>query len=46
MKTLGILVAICATLYLLNWVRIDTNRAMEACQQKHSYDTCARNLLR
>lgn len=46
MKTLGILVAICAMIYLLNWLRIDTNKTMEACQQIHSYDTCAWNILR
>lgn len=46
MKILGIIIAICATVYLLNWVREDTNKAMEACQQIHSYDTCAYNILR
>lgn len=46
MKILGIIIAICATIYLLNWVREDTNRAMEACQVNHSYDTCAWNILR
>ena len=46
MKTLGTIVAICATIYLLNWLRTDTNKSMEACQQIHSYDTCAWNILR
>ena len=46
MKTLGIIVAICATIYVLNWLRTDANKAMEACQKIHSYDTCAWNILR
>ena len=46
MKTLGIIVAICATIYLLNWLRTDANKAMEACQQTHSYNTCAWDILR
>ena len=46
MKTLGIIVAICATIYLLNWLRTDANKSMEACQTKHSYETCAWNILR
>ena len=46
MKTLGIIVAICTTIYVLNWLRTDANKAMEACQQTRSYDTCAWNILR
>ena len=46
MKTVGIIVAICATIYVLNWLRTDANKAMEACQQIHSYETCAWDILR
>ena len=46
MKTLGIIVAICATIYVLNWLRNDANKAMEACQQTRSYETCAWDILR
>ena len=46
MKTLGIIVAICATIYVLNWLRTDANKAMEAGQTKHSYETCAWYILR
>ena len=46
MKTLGIIVAICATIYVLNWLRTDANKAMEACQQTRSYETCAWYILR
>ena len=46
MKTLGIIVAICATIYVLNWLRTDTNKSMEACQQTRSYDNCAWDILR
>ena len=45
-KYIYIVIVICATIYLLNWLRTDTNKAMEACQQIHSYDTCAWDILR
>ena len=46
MKIIYILIVICATIYVLNWLRTDANKAMEACQQIRSYDTCAWNILR
>ena len=46
MKTLSTIVAICATIYILNWLRTDANKAMEACQQTRSYETCAWDILR
>ena len=46
MKTLGIIVAICATIYVLNWLRTDANKSMEACQETRSYETCAWDILR
>lgn len=46
MKILGILVAICLTIYTLNKVHGDFNKAMETCQKNHNYNTCAYILLR
>lgn len=41
MKTLAVTIAIIGTIWAVNWLSTSHREAMEACQVKHSYDTCA-----
>lgn len=41
MKTLAATTAIAGILLLFSWLSSSHKEAMEACQVKHSYDTCA-----
>lgn len=43
MKILSILIVIGAIL-LIHWMQTSHTNAMNICQEKHSYDTCAYNL--
>ena len=45
-KFIYIVIVICITIFLLNWLRIDFNMAMAACQTKQNYETCVWNLQR
>lgn len=41
MKTIAAALAVIAAIVLIHWMQTSHTQAMEACQVKHSYDTCA-----
>ena len=43
MKILSKIIVIVAIL-LIHWMQTSYSNAMNTCQEKHSYDTCAYNL--